>query len=108
MKAGIKYCGGCNPAYRREKVEEILRRAFPEVHFFYISSGDLEDPRRLDLIDVVDVIVCISGCKRGCAVESVESSIASRNGGTSVTIMSIDGEREKEDIIAEFERCLKS
>ena len=100
MRVGIKYCGGCNPLYRRERVEEVLREAFPEIYFFYISSGDQKD------FSGTDLVVCISGCKRGCAVESVESAV-SKNSRISVAIMSIDCGRKKEDIIAEFNRCLK-
>lgn len=104
MKAGIKYCGGCNPAYRREKVEEILRGRFQNVHFFHISSGDLEGLKE------ADVVVCISGCKKGCAQEAVESEIRSgienQNCEIPLNVMSVDEETRGEAIIAEFKKCL--
>lgn len=55
MKIGIKYCGGCNPTYRREEIEEVLKK-----HFQIFYSGNSE------------LLVCISGCKKGCAVEKAK------------------------------------
>ncbi len=52
MKIAVKYCGGCNASYRREEIEEVLRKYF---QISYENSADL--------------IVCISGCKKGCAAE---------------------------------------
>jgi|GEM_PF-1173318 hypothetical protein len=103
VKIGIKYCGGCNPAFRREKIEEILRESFPEAHFFHISSGDLEGLKK------ADVVVGISGCKRGCAVESI-NSISQNFDGTVMTVMtviSIDEERERGDLVAQFKGVLE-
>ncbi len=102
MKVGIKYCGGCNPLYRREEVEDVLRKAFPEARFFYISSGGLGNLK-------ADVVVCISGCKRGCAVESIDSMIPTtqNSGGTVRTIISVDERRDRENLVAEFKRVLE-
>ncbi|MEG9194793.1 MAG: hypothetical protein V6S10_05675 [Candidatus Methanoglobus sp.] len=52
MRIAVKYCGGCNPGYRREEIEEVLRK------YFQVSYADS-----------ADLIVCISGCKKGCAAE---------------------------------------
>ncbi|TDA30561.1 MAG: hypothetical protein DSO00_00995 [Archaeoglobi archaeon] len=52
MRIAVKYCGGCNPSYRREEIEEVLRK------YFQVSYADS-----------ADLIVCISGCKKGCAAE---------------------------------------
>ena len=100
MRVGIKYCGGCNPTYRREKVEEILRREFPEVHFTYLFSSEnpKENPK-------TDVVVCISGCKKGCAEGAVVSAIKEQDEG--VPVLTVDEEMEREIIIAEFKRCLE-
>jgi len=57
MKIGVKYCGGCNVNYRREEIEEVLRRHF---QIFYSNNADL--------------LVCISGCKRGCAAEKAKGN----------------------------------
>ncbi|RLG16559.1 hypothetical protein DRN63_04060 [Nanoarchaeota archaeon] len=58
MRVGIKYCGGCNPSYRREKIEEFLRKNFKDVEFHYLSEGE-----------EFDLVVCINGCKRACTDE---------------------------------------
>ncbi|MCX8172310.1 MAG: hypothetical protein N3D09_01685 [Archaeoglobaceae archaeon] len=58
MRIGIKYCGGCNPTYKREEIEEILRKHF---QILYSTCADL--------------LVCISGCKRGCAERADEKAI---------------------------------
>ncbi|MEM4472511.1 MAG: hypothetical protein QXR27_04420 [Archaeoglobaceae archaeon] len=60
MKIAIKYCGGCNESYKREKIEEILRREFGDFQIFYSNSAKL--------------VVCISGCKKGCALEKVSGN----------------------------------
>lgn len=57
MKVGVKYCGGCNPEYRREDVEEMLRR-----HFTIFYSDD------------VDILVLINGCRRACLLDEVKRS----------------------------------
>ncbi|WP_456468246.1 hypothetical protein [Archaeoglobus sp.] len=61
MRVLIKYCGGCNPEYRREKVEEILRENFPNFEFFYSGSD-------------ADLTVLISGCRKNCLVDESEWS----------------------------------
>lgn len=58
MRIAVKYCGGCNVTYRREEVEEVLRKHF---EIFYSNDADL--------------LICISGCKKGCASEGVEGNI---------------------------------
>ncbi|KUJ92706.1 MULTISPECIES: hypothetical protein [Archaeoglobus] len=55
MKVGVKYCGGCNPEYRREDVEDVLRK-----HFTIFYSED------------ADVLVLINGCKKACLLEEVK------------------------------------
>lgn len=53
MKLTIKYCGGCNETYQREKVEKVIRKNFPEFEIFYSKFEDS--------------VIFISGCKKGCA-----------------------------------------
>lgn len=53
MKVAIKYCGGCNESYPREEIELAIRKNFTNIEIFYSNSADL--------------IVFISGCKKGCA-----------------------------------------
>ena len=105
MKVGIKYCGGCNPTYRREKVEEVLREEFPEVHFTYFTHLSSENLKGLK----ADLVVCISGCKKGCAEEAVVSAIkeAIKEQDDGVPVLTVDEEMERETIIAEFKRCLE-
>lgn len=57
MRIGVKYCGGCNPSYRREEIEEVLRKHF---QIFYSDNSEL--------------LVCISGCKKGCAEEKAKGN----------------------------------
>lgn len=61
MTIGIKYCGGCNPTYRRESVEEMIREVFSEENIVYASR--CED---------VDVLVLICGCETACASRDVD------------------------------------
>lgn len=84
IRIGIKYCGGCNPSYVREKVEEVLRKNFPDANFSYYSDGSY------------DIVVCISGCKRACAADAVSGN----------KVVSIDEELE-EDKIVEIIRSLQ-
>jgi len=60
MRIGIKYCGGCNPTYRRESIEDEIREFFGEENVVYTSK--CED---------VDVLVVICGCKTACASREV-------------------------------------
>ncbi len=80
MKVAVKYCGGCNAAYRREEVEEILSKHF---EIFYSNEGNL--------------VVCISGCKKGCAVEGVKGEV-----------LHVDGRVSEEELMRMVEKKLKS
>ena len=60
MRIGIKYCGGCNPRFRREAVVERLRRDFPNV---------LMTPAE-DVGWTPDLVVVICGCPSACATHS--------------------------------------
>lgn len=62
MKIGIKYCGGCNPTYLRESIEDVVRKEFSQAQFFYTSN-----------LAEVDVLLVICGCKTACAAKSIEN-----------------------------------
>lgn len=55
MRVGVKYCGGCNPEYRREVIEEMLKKHF---EIFYSDN--------------VEILVLISGCKRACVADEID------------------------------------
>ena len=85
MRIGIKYCGGCNPTYEREKIEEIIRKNF-NVEIIYTSNS--KD---------VDVLVCISGCKRACACEAIEAT----------KIVSFDEPKDETEVVKEIKSNLE-
>uniref|UniRef100_A0A7J2THP0 Uncharacterized protein n=1 Tax=Archaeoglobus fulgidus TaxID=2234 RepID=A0A7J2THP0_ARCFL len=61
MRIGIKYCGGCNESYRRDRIEEVLKREFKDFQFSYSNCADL--------------LICISGCKKGCSAEKASGNL---------------------------------
>ncbi|MEM3179155.1 MAG: hypothetical protein QXW81_04370 [Archaeoglobaceae archaeon] len=77
----IKYCGGCNETYQREKVEAVIRKNFPEFEIFYSKSADF--------------VIFISGCKKGCAFV---------NGANK--FVHFDCERSEEEIVKEIKLAL--
>jgi len=55
-RIGVKYCGGCNPAYERvEMVEKVQFRLGDQ--FFFHRYGDEEG----------EALILVSGCPRACA-----------------------------------------
>jgi hypothetical protein len=58
-KIGIKYCGGCNPAYERVKIIDRLQSRLKDQILFLRN-----DQKGLD------VLVLINGCPRSCAIEN--------------------------------------
>lgn len=56
---GIRYCGGCNPAYDRSRLVAQLLRRFPEIAIQY-------DPERYCALWIV-----VNGCLTGCADSSL-------------------------------------
>ncbi|RLI84231.1 hypothetical protein DRP07_01775 [Archaeoglobales archaeon] len=90
MRIGIKYCGGCNPTYEREKIEEIIRKNFTSAEIVYTSN----------LTDV-DVLVLISGCKHACAIESIDENDVQK-------IVSFDEPRNEWEITKEIKLALKN
>ena len=55
---GIRYCGGCNPAYDRSRLVAQLLQRFPEIAIQY-------DPERYCALWIV-----VNGCLTGCADSS--------------------------------------
>jgi len=88
-KIGIKYCGGCNPAYERvEMIEKVQFRLGDQ--FLFHRHGDEE----------VEALILVSGCPRACAGKEL---IQEKNSCYSVT-----GEGDYEALIkwltASFEK----
>jgi len=55
-KVGVKYCGGCNPAYERvEMIQRAQTQLKDQLLFLRHDEPDIE------------VMVLISGCQRACA-----------------------------------------
>lgn len=55
-RIGVKYCGGCNPAYERvEMVEKVQFRLGDQL--LYHRHGDEE----------IEALILVSGCQRACA-----------------------------------------
>ena len=57
MKVGIKYCGGCNPAYDRSEIVNRLKSEF---------AGQLTF-EAVDIDQTYDVILVVAGCRSCCA-----------------------------------------
>jgi len=80
MKIGVKYCGGCNPEYRREEVEKVLRK-----HFKIFYSED------------VDILILINGCRKACLVEEVKHP----------NFLVVDSPVSEEEIVRKVEDAMK-
>jgi hypothetical protein len=61
-KIGIKYCGGCNPAYERVEMIERIQFRFND-RFFFLRH---DEPH-------IDVLILMSGCHRACAGENLNT-----------------------------------
>jgi sulfite reductase beta subunit-like hemoprotein len=53
-RLAIKFCGGCNPAYERSDVAQIIEESLPNVRWV---SADAE----------ADLLIIINGCNSSCA-----------------------------------------
>ena len=56
LKIGIKYCGGCNPAYDRVTIVQHLSECLE-------GKATFVSPQSTDL----DIILAIQGCPTACA-----------------------------------------
>jgi 3-hydroxyacyl-[acyl-carrier-protein] dehydratase len=56
LKIGVKYCGGCNPAYDRIKAVETIRRSISEHEFVPFSEEC-----------VYGAVLVVCGCSARCA-----------------------------------------
>jgi hypothetical protein len=79
-KVGIKYCGGCNPAY--ERVEMIHRVQFRINDRFLFLHHEEPD---------IDALVLVSGCHRACAGKDLNP--------TKITFFSVTGESDFDRLI---------
>jgi len=80
-KIGIKYCGGCNPAY--ERVEMIERVQFRFNDRFLFLRHDEPD---------IDELILMSGCHRACAGENLNT--------TTIPYCSVAGENDFNSLIS--------
>lgn len=56
LKAGIKYCGGCNPRYDRVALAEYIKKSLHgKVEFVSLDN------------EVIDLILAVEGCRTCCA-----------------------------------------
>lgn len=55
MRIGIKFCGGCNPLYERQKIVERIKREYPLEVVEAIRDGT-----------VYDFIIILNGCRAEC------------------------------------------
>ncbi len=57
MLCGVKFCGGCNPRFRRSDVLDKVKQHFTgRVEFEYVKEGR-----------VYDLLLIIGGCPNCCA-----------------------------------------
>lgn len=63
MDVGVKYCGGCNPAYERSAVVKRAQAEFPDIRF---------TPYAPDL--PFDLVVVVCGCTQECFSFSCSNS----------------------------------
>lgn len=56
MKAGIKYCGGCNPRYNRGGAVDKIIDQYQEIDFEPVKEGIY-----------YDYVLIINGCRSACA-----------------------------------------
>lgn len=59
MKAGLKYCGGCNPRYERRNIVKKMLTDYPEI----VCEPIQEDA-------CYDFILVICGCRASCSTYS--------------------------------------
>ena len=59
-KIGIKYCGGCNPAYERmEMIERVQSQLRDQILFLRYDEQGL------------DGLILVNGCPRSCAAKDL-------------------------------------
>ena len=56
LRVGIKYCGGCNPAYDRVALADYIKKSLHgRAEFVPLDS------------DGIDLVLAVEGCKTCCA-----------------------------------------
>lgn len=55
VRVGVKYCGGCDPRYRRRAIVERAGREFPAADFRPYSEGE-----------AFDLVLVVCGCMAEC------------------------------------------
>lgn len=75
--------------YEREEIEEVIRKNFNDAEIVYTSN--LRD---------VDVLVCISGCKHACTIESIDEKDMKK-------VVSFDEAKAEKKIIEDIKLTLE-
>lgn len=63
-KIGVKYCGGCNPAYERVEMIQRVQSQLKD-HFLFFRHDEPD----------IDGMVFLSGCRRACAAQDVNQTV---------------------------------
>jgi hypothetical protein len=79
-KIGVKYCGGCNPAYERVEMVQRVQSQLKDQFFFL----------RHDEPGIV-AMVLLSGCHRACASQDLHP--------TEISFYSVTGENDFKNLI---------
>lgn len=66
-RVALKYCGGCNPVYDRERYVAAIRRA-AGARIDWVSSGG----------EGAGTFLVVNGCRRACMLEEFGRSAAGR------------------------------
>lgn len=66
MRIGLKFCGGCNPYYKRGETVQGLAREFPQFRFEVVREGEY-----------YDIVLLVCGCIR-CCIEHYQGVLADR------------------------------
>lgn len=66
LRIGVKYCGGCNPAYDRVEMIHRIRTEYQDRYLFL----RYDEPK-------IDVIIFINGCLRACTTQDFRPSAIS-------------------------------
>jgi len=55
FKVGVRYCGGCNPRYERDRLVEYIKEKLKQVDFQIAKEGV-----------IYDALLVVSGCTSMC------------------------------------------
>lgn len=81
LRVGLKYCGGCNPAYDRVEMIQQIQARCPDRYLFL----RYDEPE-------IDAMVFINGCHRACAIQDLPPS--------EISSYSVTGKSDFKNLIA--------